>query len=210
MIKRRFISAVAVFLAGFLAGGLLMLYTPLPGNIAHGYIWDGSDFQSASLLQDAQHILQLIEKRNFETLSSWTHPDKGLTFVPYSTISNGENQILSASEVGNLKTDSKLYVWGTNYADGSPINLTTAEYFSRYIADYDYANAPVIAFNTIIKSGNSLENVRDYFPDAEFCEFHYPGTADRSYTDWKSLKLVFEDYEGARALVAIIHSEWTS
>jgi hypothetical protein len=150
------------------------------------------------------------KKKDYETLSAWVHPDKGLTLVPYSTITAGENKALTASEVKNLAVDSSLYVWGTNYADGSPISLTTAEFISRFIEDYDYTNAPVIAFNTVAETGNSLENVKEIYPDAEFCEFHFPGTANRSFMDWKSLKMVFEDYGGKRMLIAIIHSEWTS
>ena len=75
--------------------------------------------------------------------------------------------------------------------------------------DYDFIKAEQIGINSVVRSGNSLENVKDVFPDAEFVEFHFPGSEEYGQIDWESLKLVFEDYNGKRKLIAIIHSQWT-
>ena len=74
----------------------------------------------------------------------------------------------------------------------------------------DYTAAPIVGVNQIIQTGNSLENVMDVYPDAQFIEFHYPSIqSNMEGMDWCSLKVVFELYEGNYKIVALIHSQWT-
>ena len=105
--------------------------------------------------------------------------------------------------------DKRKYVWGTVDGEGSPIMMTPAEYFNRYVYDKNFRTSSVIGLNTIVRSGNMLENVKEVFPDAEFVELHDPGSEEYEGIDWKSLKLVFEKWNGERKLVAVIHGEWT-
>ncbi|NLM60486.1 MAG: hypothetical protein GX193_00215 [Clostridiales bacterium] len=161
------------------------------------------------LLDDAYSVLTAIRDRNYSALAGWIHPELGVLFTPYSTVEPDVNLHFSAEVVKGFETSEDTYVWGTVDGVGSPITMTPSAYFDRYVYDAEYAEAPVIGINTVVRTGNSLENVKDVFPDAEFVEFHFPGSEEHSYIDWKSLKLVFSDTERGRKLIAIIHSEWT-
>ena len=92
---------------------------------------------------------------------------------------------------------------------GNPIALTVDAYFDRFVFDYDYTQAPAIGVNYIIRSGNSLENVESMFNNAKFVDLNYPGSEEREYLDWSTLRLVYEEYHGQLMLTAIIHCEWT-
>ncbi|NLA87952.1 MAG: hypothetical protein GX847_11880 [Clostridiales bacterium] len=62
----------------------------------------------------------------------------------------------------------------------------------------------------VIRSGNSLENIKEVFPNVRFVDFHLAGTDQESGgLDWSSLRLGFEEFKGELRLTVILHSEWT-
>ena len=79
---------------------------------------------------------------------------------------------------------------------------------SEYVYDRDYAHAPVMGFNTVLRSGNALENVAAAFPDGQFVDLYFPSTSAEA-NDWRILRMVFEDCEGEMKLSALIHGEYT-
>jgi hypothetical protein len=88
--------------------------------------------------------------------------------------------------------------------------LTFAEYFERFIYSADFANPEQIGYNKVLQEGNSINNIPEYYPQAEFVEYHFSGF-DPQYEgmDWQSLRLVFEKVDGRYYLVGIVHAEWT-
>ncbi len=216
---KKFLGAAALLLCGAVITGVLFCYTGLgrlasgSGEIALAAAGAGLPInetpKETTLLEDAQTVAALIRDRDYSALSQWVRPDGSVTFVPYSTVDPQKNQQFRAVDVKGFGGSEQKYVWGTVDGEGSPISLTPDEYFDRYVYDYDFVSAPVIGINTVVRSGNSLENVGDVYPDAEFVDLHYPGSEEYEGMDWKSLKLVFEKTESGRKLVAVIHSEWT-
>ena len=94
---------------------------------------------------------------------------------------------------------------------GSPIRCTSKDYFARYVFNTDYTEAPQVGIDTVLISGNALENVADAYPNGRFVEYHFPGIDPAlEGFDWCSLKLVFEIWNNDWYLVGIIHGEWTS
>ena len=161
------------------------------------------------LLKDAYEVLGAIRDREYATLAGWIHPEVGVYFTPYSTVELEVNMHFTSEDVKGFATCTNTYVWGTFDGEGSPISMTPSGYFDRFVYDADYLNAPMIGIDTIIRIGNSLENVKDVFPDSKFVEMHFPGSEEYGGIDWRSLKLVFTSTEKGNKLVAIIHSEWT-
>lgn len=161
------------------------------------------------LVDAAYEIVELIRNQDYISLSQAVHPQKGVTFTPYSYIT-GENSF-SADALKRAAENDTSFTWGAYDGSGDPIILTFAEYFARFVYDENYAGAPLIGVNHIIGTGNSLENITEAYPEALFVEFHFPGI-DPNYEgmDWCTLKLAFEPYEGNLKLVAVIHSEWTT
>lgn len=58
--------------------------------------------------------------------------------------------------------------------------------------------------------GNSLDNVKEIYPDADYTEFYFSGF-DPKYDgmDWQKLRLIFKTKAGRTFLIAIIHDQWT-
>ena len=161
-----------------------------------------------TLVDAAYEILESIKDRDFISLSQVIHPEKGITFTPYSYIM--DDQCFSADEIHRIAANNASYDWGQYDGSGEPILLTFEEYIARFVYNANYIDAPVIGVNHIVNIGNSIENVLEVYPEAQFVEFHFPGiNPEFEGMDWCTLKLVFEQYDGSLKLVAVIHSEWT-
>lgn len=223
------VSAVALVL-GFVVGVvfsssfLLPAGSPLRGKTAAASLVPASpslsyspqDVQTldtednALLLQEAGNILQTLKRQDYAGLSAYVHPSYGVQFTPYSTVQADRDLRLSAEQIAVLGSDSTLHTWGVTDGSGEPIRMSGREYFARYVFNVDYTQAPIIGIDTVMESGNALENVADSYPECRFVEYHFPGIDPQNKGfDWCSLKLVFSPCQDSWRLVGIIHSEWT-
>lgn len=164
---------------------------------------------SAQLLRQGGRVLEAIKRQDYQTLSQLVHPERGVTFTPFSTVDQEGDLTFTAGELAGAADNHTLYVWGISTGVGDPIELTLADYFARYVFPVDYTAAPLIGINHVSATGNSLENVAEAYPQGLFLEYYFPGQEGSGGLDWSALKLVFESYEGRLCLVGIIHSEWT-
>ena len=185
-----------------------------PAGEAYGisrYIDDYSETEKTTAemgISTATDILRNIKARDYKALSGCIHPEKGVIFSPYSYVNKDEDITLTADQLLSSGNNSK-YIWGS-YGEGpNPIELTIEEYFDQFVYDKDYLSADQVAVNSIIRSGNSIENVAEVFNDCLFVDFHDPGSTAYEGLDWSSLKIVLENYNGDYKVVAIIHSSYT-
>lgn len=162
------------------------------------------------LVERAGQILEALKAEDYDTLSTFVHPLSGVSLTPYSTVSTDGDRTLTPQQVSQIPEDDALYVWGTMDGSGTPIRLTMADYFDRYVFNADYTQAPQISIDKVLSSGNALENVDAAYPDARFVEYYYSGLdpAMNGY-DWCSLKVVLQPYENEWYLIGLVHSEWT-
>ena len=166
---------------------------------------------SFSLLNTACLCVAALKDQNYSCLSSIIHPQKGVTFTPFSTVRPETDVILSASQIKNLTANNSTYVWGSQNGSGSLIELTPSAYVKRFVFDRDYTQAPRIGVDQILFRGNALENLTEVYPGCRFVDFSFPAKGgDGQGTDWSSLKLVFEPGHSQWQLVAVIHGEWTT
>lgn len=162
------------------------------------------------LLDRAGQVLEALKSENYAALSRLVHPELGVTLTPYSTVDPTCDNVLTQAGVARLSTDDTVYTWGLYDGSGEPIRCTGQEYFDRYVFNVDYTEAPQVGIDTVLISGNALENVEVAYEDARFVEYHFPGIDPaREGFDWCSLKLVFEVWNNDWYLVGMIHSEWT-
>lgn len=163
------------------------------------------------LLERASQVLEALKEQDYSALALLVHPQYGITMTPYSTVDHSCDTVLSQEQVTRLADDDLLYTWGRSVGSGAPIRCTAEDYFARFVFNTDYTEAPQVGIDTVLISGNALENVADAYPDGRFVEYHFPGI-DPSLEgfDWCSLKLVFEVWNNDWYLVGIIHGEWTS
>lgn len=163
------------------------------------------------LLERAQAVLEQLREEDFSSLSALVHPEKGVTLTPFSTVTPDRDRSLTPSQVSAVAEDDEFYVWGVMNGSGAPIRSTPAEYFQRFVYNADYAEAPNMAVDTVLLSGNALENVEEAYPEGRFVDCSFPGLdPELGGYDWCSLKLVFEPWENDWYLVGLVHGEWTT
>jgi hypothetical protein len=107
-------------------------------------------------------------------------------------------------------TDTTSYVWGQYDGTGDDISTTFANYYNEFVYDEDYLNPEILGINTVVSSGNTINNIEDVYPNAEYVEFYFDGF-DPQYggMDWRSLTLVFEEVNGTYYLIGVVHGSWT-
>jgi hypothetical protein len=165
---------------------------------------------AGSPLYAALEVAECLRADDFAALAAWVHPQKGVLFTPYSTVEFDKNLSFTDREVALFAHDKTTYLWGVTDGEGKPIQLTPLEYVRRYVSDRDYACAPLAAVGSVLKQGNSVENVAEAFSSGIFVELHIPQVDPKlEGLDWSSLKIVFEEYEGQLKVIALIHSQQT-
>ena len=159
-----------------------------------------------TLLNTASYVVQALRVRDYTAVASLVHPDRGVTFTPYSTVDFDSDLTFTSEQVRKLAQDSQVYTWGVQDGVGTPISLTPAQYFEQFVFDADYTKASLIGIDQIMLSGNSLENLTEAYPGCRFVDFSIPG---QDGVDWSSLKLVFQAGDTSWYLVGIVHGQWT-
>lgn len=158
----------------------------------------------------AFEALELIKTGSYDLLAEMVSTEDGVYFTPYSYVDLSANMHFTAEQVAAFASDESSYLWGYTDGEGAPIELSPKQYFEKYVFNQDYTAAPIIGRNYIVKSGNSIENVQEVFPDCQFVDFHFPGFDPQvGGMDWCTLRLVFREYDGVYKIVAIIHAQWT-
>ena len=216
LFMKRAAIPLMLLLCGFALGLLcsVSLWAPIPSAPSAQIQEDAPPAQSSlrttSLLQAAAGVTDALQAKDYETLSSYIHPTRGVIFTPYSTVNVQQDRRLTAEQIKTLAQDTTTYIWGYEDGRGDPIQMTITEYFARFVFDADYTQAPKVAVDQIITSGNALENITEAYPDCHFVDFCYPSRDPASDgLDWCSLKLVFVGEGTAWYLVGVVHGEWT-
>lgn len=204
------VCIVAALIAGFLISGIIYYATGF-------FIFDdtrariniSSKASNEELTELAYEALGILKDNDYRALSQIIHPEYGVVFSPYATVTLPTNKCFLPEQVALFGVDTKRYVWGVYVGSGEPIEMTVSEYFSEFVFDRDYTTASVIGVNTVVRSGNALENITEISADLRYVDFHIP-VSDKDNTesnDWSSLRLGFEEYNGRLWLTVILHSE---
>lgn len=163
-----------------------------------------------SIRNKSNEVMLALKDRDMSRLAGLIHPDKGVRFSPYAYVDREKDQKFTSEQIKDIYNTEKKYLWGSYDGSGDPIELTFKEYFDKFVYNKDFALAPEIGYNRIIKQGNTIININEAYPGSIFMEYHFPGF-DPQYEgiDWMSLRLVFENKDGVWYLVGIIHDQWT-
>lgn len=158
----------------------------------------------------ADRILQAIKAKDMNQLAAYVDPEAGVRFSPYGTIDTKQDLVFTAEQLQKLTSDNKEYVWGSYDGSGEPIKLTFNQYYGKFVYDHDFAKAPKVGINTVVGTGNTLNNIAEAYPGSTFVEYHFPGF-DKKYEgmDWASLRLVLTEAKEGWKLVGIVHDQWT-
>jgi hypothetical protein len=165
----------------------------------------------AAVAARAGQIVRAFRDQDWAAVAGVIHPDKGVRFSPYTYVRpEGTDLSFSADQFVGLTEDETVYRWGVFDGSGEPIDMTFLDYHARFIYDADFAWPSAIGFNEIVGAGNTINNLAEVYPGAQVVEFHLPGSDPRfGGMDWRSLRLVLEQVDGAWLLIAVVHDEWT-
>ncbi|HKM16638.1 MAG: hypothetical protein GX228_02340 [Firmicutes bacterium] len=171
---------------------------------------DLTEIAKTAIKETADTVIAALRDKDTEIIADNAHPDKGVRFTPYTYVSVEQDLVFNQEAMRDFFNDENQYLWGYYDGTGWEIRLTPAEYYNRFVYSHDFANTPQIGYNEVLGFGNMMENQFEVYPDAVIVEYYFPGF-DPQYEgmDWKSLRLVFEQYEGSWKLVGVIHNEWT-
>jgi len=191
-------------------------YKETTGWVNSNYLANQVGWVDEAVAVQAAGIIVALKNRNLENLSRLVHPDKGVRFSPYTYVRvgpgspEGADLVFSSAHIASFFSDQTVYNWGRFDGSGEPIDLTFEAYFARFIYDADFAWPHAVGYNEIIGWGNTINNIAEVYPSAVTIEYHFEGF-DPTFAglDWRSLRLVLEEKEGAWYLVGIVHDEWT-
>lgn len=165
---------------------------------------DGEDVQTI-----ADKTIEALNARDMETIAEYVHPDKGLLFSPYVNIMD-DAIVFSKDDVSGMLALDEAFVWGEYDGKGTPIELTPEEYFDEFLDMEPYLQPDDILIDDIQDRGNTLNNIRDVFPEGHIVEYYNEGSEEYEGIDWSSVNLVYEeDSSGDLKLVAIVCDMWT-
>lgn len=163
----------------------------------------------SSLLHQATNTtLQALDAKDFHALSQLVHPQKGLLFSPYGYVDTQYAVRFKPAEVaGMFTTDTaQKKLWGFQDGSGDSLLLTPPAYYRRYVYSRDFRGSDSFHFRAIPQRGNTLNNVKEVFPEGVVVESYTPGKMEM---DWRALRMVFEKMDDNYYLVALVNDEWT-
>jgi len=163
----------------------------------------------ASLLSEASQIVYLMSLNNFTDLSAYVDPVDGLRLSPYQYVNTASDLVLTAGDIATFAS-YPMANWGVFDGSGDPINLNGLDYYNQFVYNADFNLAPYVGQNTVLSSGNMINNINSVYPGASFVEFYYDGF-DPNFEgmDWTSLTLVMKNTGGQWYLIGVIHGQWT-
>jgi hypothetical protein len=161
------------------------------------------------LKKQAMQVLDMLSRKDFESLAGQIEPGGTLLFSPYGYIDTASARRfdrVSLPVLGKLK--DKL-LWGQYDGSGEDIRLSAEEYMARFANDKSYAQSDSVLVNRSVGPGNSANNLADVFPGCDYVEFYCEGSDQYSGMDWGALRLVFRTVGDKVYLVAVVHDQWT-
>lgn len=163
---------------------------------------------SIAVLQLANDIVQALKKEDYRVLGDAVGNEGKVRLSPYAMVDSMQNAL---NKIELYSSTSVEMAWGNFDGSGGPIQLSIDNYFKKFVYDHDYASDPKvqIAYNRFIGTGNSLNNLKAFYPNHSFVEYYYPGTDKYEQMDWSSLRLVFKKVGDTFLLVGIVHDQWT-
>ena len=163
--------------------------------------------QIQQLALTVQHSLAT---HDFESIAPYIHPTKGVRFSMYAYVQPESDKVFTRKQFIQYLKESRIkFTWGRTDGKGDLYITPLPDYLSDWVKADDFQPSSA-TLNEFQGSGNSLNNLKERYPNTEFVEFYYPGSKKYDGLDWRSLRLVFEEYQGQYYLLAIINDQWTT
>lgn len=162
-----------------------------------------------TLEQQALRIQQALANKDYASITNDIHPTRGVRFSMYAYVRPESNKIFSREQYAQYLQQSKIrFTWGEKDGTGDLLIEPLPTYLNTWVNAKKFNNASV-SINNLTNNGNSINNLRQIYQYADVVEFYTAGSEEYAGMDWRVLRLVFDEYQGKRYLVAIINDQWT-
>jgi hypothetical protein len=155
-----------------------------------------------------EDIIQALKDKNFKKFAEFIHPEKGVRFSMYAFVNPKEDKKFSKADFIRYQPTKTIFTWGTMDGSGDLYRATIHDYLADWVYSKDFATAQV-SLNEFQGKGNSLNNVKEIYPNADFTENFMKGSEANSGMDWKCLRLIFEEFQGTYYLIGVVNDQWT-
>lgn len=156
-----------------------------------------------------EQILMALKDADYTELIKY-FSEKGVRFSPYANIDLKTAKVFSPDEFILATQNNQSFIWGHFDGTGKQIKLNIPDYFKRFVYSADFLNAEAVGYDAVIKQGNSINNIKEVYPNHHYVDYHFSGfNQEAEGMDWTSLRLVFEKIDNEFYLVAIVHDQWT-
>ncbi|GEN76506.1 hypothetical protein [Chryseobacterium hagamense] len=153
-------------------------------------------------------VLQALHDKNYKRFAEFIHPEKGVRFSMYAFVSPESDKLFSKSDFIKYQPTKTIFTWGASDGSGDLYKSTVTDYLIKWVYAKDFATGQV-SINEFQGRGNSLNNLRDVYPKADFTENFVKGSGEDTEMDWDCLRLVFEQLNGKYYLVGVVNDQWT-
>lgn len=154
-------------------------------------------------------IVLYLKEKNYAAIAEFIHPQKGVLFSTYLYIQPKTDQHFTKEQFLTNLNSGKEFIWGLKDGTGDIYKVTLDKYLEKWVFQKDFSESQ-LSENELRKDGNSINNIKEIFPESQFTTNHLEGTAKNSNMDWQNLILVFEEFEGRHYLVAVLNDQWTT
>ncbi|AAZ18941.1 hypothetical protein Psyc_1090 [Psychrobacter arcticus 273-4] len=168
-----------------------------------------SDMSQQTLKQQALRIQRALANNDFSRIIDDIHPTRGVRFSMYAYVRTDTDKVFSREQYAQYLQQSKIrFTWGEKDGTGEALVVPLPEYLRTWIDAKKYNNS-AIRINEFHQTAGMINNLRDIYPNSDVVEFHDKGSEEYDGMDWRIMRLVFDNYQGKRYLVAIINDRWT-
>lgn len=153
-------------------------------------------------------ILHALKTKNYKHFAEFIHPEKGVRFSMYAFISVNEDKNFSKADFIKYLPTKTVFTWGARDGSGDAHQSTIKEYLNDWVFVKDFSQSSY-TLNAFQAGGNSLNNLKEIYPDTDFTENYIKPVGKNNELDWNTLRLVFKQFQGKYYLVAVINDKWT-
>ncbi|MGP5201890.1 hypothetical protein ACTXKB_03890 [Psychrobacter aquimaris] len=169
-----------------------------------------SDISQQTIKQQALRIQRALANKDFARITNDIHPTRGVRFSMYAYVRPETDKVFSREQFAQYLQQSKIrFTWGEKDGTGDLLVTPLPTYLDTWIDASQFNNAN-ISINEFQHSGNMINNLKKIYPNSEVVEFYHKGSEEYAGMDWRIMRLVFEEYQGKRYLVAIVNEQWTT
>ncbi len=160
------------------------------------------------LKQTNDEVLKALKAKDYTTFASLIHPEKGIRFSMYAFVDTKGDKHFSKADFEKYQPTKTLFTWGAHDGSGDPYKATINEYLGKWVFSKDFTESQY-SLNKFIGGGNSLNNLQEIYPKDDFTENYIKGTEKYGEMDWKTVRFVFEEFQGKYYLIAVVNDQWT-